>query len=62
VCKHIQCPLLHFGRVWGLAATVLTPRGPENSQMSLRTRASAHKPIIAVLVPKEEGRRKGAKK
>jgi hypothetical protein len=38
--------LLHSAMVRGLAATVLTLRGPENSRKSLRTPASTHIPAI----------------
>jgi hypothetical protein len=39
----------------------LTPWGPKNTQMLLRTPVSAHIPVI-VLAPKEEGRNKRVKK
>jgi hypothetical protein len=32
-CKCIHCPLLYSARVRGLAASALTPRGPENNRV-----------------------------
>jgi hypothetical protein len=46
-CKYIQCTLLHSARVWGLATSVLTPWGPENNQVPLRTPVSAHTVVVA---------------
>jgi hypothetical protein len=66
MCNRIQHPLLHSIRVQGHAAKVLTPRGPENSRVSLRTPAFTH--ILVVVFPssssrlKKRGERKKVKK
>jgi hypothetical protein len=46
-CKHMQCPLLHSAKVYGLATSVSTPQGPENNWVPLHTPASACIPIVA---------------
>jgi hypothetical protein len=43
--------LLHFVRVWGLTATVLTPWGRENSEMSSHTPMSTLIPTVAFPSP-----------
>jgi hypothetical protein len=53
--------LLHSARVRGLAATVLTLRGPENIRTSLHTPTPAHIPIIAFLPPSSLQKKCGEK-
>jgi hypothetical protein len=64
-CKHKQCPLLHSAKARGLAALVLTQRGPENKQLPLRTPASScissHRLPVILLMPGEGERKRGEK-
>jgi hypothetical protein len=58
-CKRIHCPLLHLAKVRGLAASALTPWGPEKSWVPLHTIASTRIPVVVLLAPEERGREKG---
>jgi hypothetical protein len=65
VCKCIQHPLLLSTKGHCLVASVVTPRGPENKRLHLRTPTSSlitscRLPVV-LLAPKERERRRGKK-